>query len=190
MIPVTIFDTAEGMYKGLRELLASHPEYKRYDNERWRVIEIPPQQFPPVNPQAVFILMEYCDIDVWEEHERWLTVASDGEHPDGYKTFEEAMQALRVEMLKRLPYTITIDDDDFYGLLNLWDNLMSSADRGTSREFIAALAFLLRERHSLQPNGVYATLRERLVQNIDTEEFQNTLHIFLADLAEYSIQTT
>src|SRR5437667_7898469 len=97
MTPVTIFSGTEEMYKGLRELLASHPEYKHFDNGKWRVVEIPPVPFPPVNKQSVFILMEYHDVDVWDEHQRWLAVASDGEHPDGYASFDEAMQILLKE---------------------------------------------------------------------------------------------
>ncbi len=97
MTPVTLFSNTEAKDLGLHDLIASHPEYKHFDNGQWRIVEIPPQQFPPVNEASVFILMEYHDVDVWDEPDRWLVVTSDGEHPDGYTSFEEAMQVLLTE---------------------------------------------------------------------------------------------
>jgi hypothetical protein len=94
MKPVTLFSNTETMYKALRELLALHPEYNCFDDGNFRIVEIPPQQFPPVNAQSVFVVMEYHDIDVWAEAERWLVVASDGEHPDGYDTVQDALLAI------------------------------------------------------------------------------------------------
>jgi hypothetical protein len=93
MTPVTVFPNAEAMYRGLAQLVYSHPEYKHFDNGAWRVIEIPPE-IPSVNEEAVFVIMEYYAVDVWDEHQRWLVIASDGEHPDGYSSLDEAMQVL------------------------------------------------------------------------------------------------
>lgn len=86
--------TVEEMYKSIAELLACWPECKVYDDGQWRVVRMPVQKFPPVVEEEVFILLEYCDIDGWEEHVRWVVIADDGEHPNGYATKDEALAAI------------------------------------------------------------------------------------------------
>jgi len=92
MIPVTRWEDIEAMYRGLGELMM-HKEFVPFDNGQWRIVEIPVRKFPPINKQAVFVILEHSDMDEidWPE---WIAMAEDGEHPDGYASFEEALKAL------------------------------------------------------------------------------------------------
>ncbi len=117
MKPVSLWESIEAMYRGLGELMM-HKEFVHFDNGQWRIVEIPAQKFPPVNKQTVFILLEHSDLDEWPE---WLTMAADGEHPDGYDTFEEALKVL---LSKHGPVTCPLCPDwdtrypigpDFFG---------------------------------------------------------------------------
>jgi hypothetical protein len=91
--------STEAMYKGLAELLACRPECKKYDDGNFRIILVPKQKYPPVAEEDTYIVMEKwstTNVSITDDH-FWLTVASDGEHPDGYPTMEEALKALEIE---------------------------------------------------------------------------------------------
>lgn len=97
MKPFTTFSTAEGLHKGINELLTCQPDAICYDDGAFRIIHIPAQPHgTPVILEPVYILMDYNAIDCWEEWERWLCIADGGEHPNGYETLEEARAAIQV----------------------------------------------------------------------------------------------
>ncbi len=152
MTPVTLFSSTEGMYESLRELLYARPEYKHFDNGKFRVIELHPRLFPGLNGEAVFILMDYWGVDVWGEQERWLVVAHDGVHPDGYSSLEEAMQVLVCD------HGIKIHDPMKLGRIHAYAVRRGSTVKWSERESSHMHAHLAYIEHPEYPRLVRLTL--------------------------------